>query len=121
MKYCIDKSECFVASDQIPAHMNQQNVANSITRLNPWGHAERQLGFVVALGSWDRPSRRGHSDGACIHTHGCGRADRQRRPQPMLVYRNTPNHFQIIPHSGWERCCAPTTLLRSPSSGPVQQ
>ena len=30
MKYCIDKSECFVASDQIPAHMNQQNVANSI-------------------------------------------------------------------------------------------
>ena len=30
MKYCIDKSECFVASDQIPAHINQQNVANRI-------------------------------------------------------------------------------------------
>ena len=30
MKYCIDKSEFVVASDHIPVHMSQQNVANSI-------------------------------------------------------------------------------------------
>ena len=30
MKYCIDKNEFVVASDQIPVHMSQQNVANSI-------------------------------------------------------------------------------------------
>ena len=30
MKYCIYKSEFVVASDQIPVHMSQQNVANSI-------------------------------------------------------------------------------------------
>ena len=30
MKYCIDKNEFVVSSDQIPVHMSQQNVANSI-------------------------------------------------------------------------------------------
>ena len=30
MKYYIDKNEFVVASDQIPVHMSQQNVANSI-------------------------------------------------------------------------------------------
>ena len=30
MKYCIDKSEFVVASDHIPVHKSQQNVANSI-------------------------------------------------------------------------------------------
>ena len=30
MKYCIDKNEFVVASEQIPVHMSQQNVANSI-------------------------------------------------------------------------------------------
>ena len=30
MKYCIDNNELVVSSDQIPVHMSQQNVANSI-------------------------------------------------------------------------------------------
>ena len=30
MAHCIDKSEFVVASDHIPVHMSQQNVANSI-------------------------------------------------------------------------------------------
>ena len=30
MTYCIDKSEFVVASDQIPVHMSQQNLTNSI-------------------------------------------------------------------------------------------
>ena len=30
MKYCVDKNEFVVATDQIPERMSQQNVVNSI-------------------------------------------------------------------------------------------
>ena len=48
MKYCIDKSEFVVASDQIPVHTSQQNVVNTIDN----GY------FSVSLveGFWPKPS-----------------------------------------------------------------